>query len=212
MPEIFVWAFCAAARSISVTRRNAAPYPPAGSVGHSSWDKTLPSLSIIPTAILVPPISTPAIKAVSCSWRGRFQLLPYKELSPLANLTRCHTQRCFIKKPVSFGRNYLRWTTFLKRFILQQLFISETQEPLYEVPILANRGCSPDRCKFFCRSRFALQADRTADSGAGMLDDERSVAGRVEALQPERTRSVACRHHALERGAPHPYWLRRRQI
>jgi hypothetical protein len=29
----------------------------------------LPSLSIIPTAILVPPISTAAIKVVSCSWR-----------------------------------------------------------------------------------------------------------------------------------------------
>src|SRR5579862_9110610 len=61
MPEISQPASRAVSCSRSVMPPSALAYPPSGSVGVSSRDRTHPRSSIIPTAIFVPPMSTAPI-------------------------------------------------------------------------------------------------------------------------------------------------------
>src|SRR5215472_6855244 len=60
-PESSVLAFCAASRNIRAICRSPSGYARPASVGVSSFARTLPASSTMPTAIFVPPMSTAPI-------------------------------------------------------------------------------------------------------------------------------------------------------
>src|SRR5208283_610877 len=63
IPVIFACALADASRNICAVRSSALLYPKSADVADSNREWTRPSLSTIPTAIFVPPMSTPAIIA-----------------------------------------------------------------------------------------------------------------------------------------------------
>lgn len=87
-----------------------------------------------------------------------------------------------------------------------------TGDPFHETSTFADRSTPSNPQYHIVSSRFALFAERAADSSSRVPDDEGALGRRIETLQPDRTRCVARGHHSLEDGTANTSGLRRRTI
>src|ERR1700688_146217 len=101
----------------------------------------------------------------------------------------------------------INWTSVLKRFIFQPKSDTQTEEPLHEISTPANLSFRTSARRNLFRPGFALFPQGATNSCTRMPDDEGTVGRRIEGLQPDGARGVACRYQALAKREANPYRL-----